>query len=104
MKADVRRRIEQALARTPRESVNSAISGFNQACDLNEAVEQAISGEREFSIEEIANKHGLTYHTVYRALKGKPGYRVYGKKRSAKVTESLYRAFVAEAIRKGLAA
>jgi transposase-like protein len=63
-----------------------------------------MSGEREFSIEEIARKHGLTYHTVYRAVKGKPGYRVYGKKRGAKVSESLYRSFLAEAIRRGLAA
>jgi hypothetical protein len=98
MTADVRRRIEQALARTRGELVSSSIP------DLNQAVEQAMSGEREFSIEEIASKHGLTYHTVYRAVKGKPGYRVYGKKRGAKVSESLYRSFLAEAIRRGLAA
>lgn len=59
-----------------------------------------MSGEREFSIEEIARKHGLKYHTVYRAVKGRPGYRVYGQKRGAKVSESLYRSFLAEAIRK----
>jgi hypothetical protein len=98
MKADVRRRIEQALARTRGEPALSPI------IDVDQAVEQAMSGEREFSIEEIARKHGLTYHTVYRAVKGKPGYRVYGKKRGAKVSESLYRSFLAEAIRRGLAA
>ena len=98
MKADVRRRIENALARTRGQPVNSPIP------DLNQAVEQAMSGEREFSIEEIARKHGLTYHTVYRAVRGKPGYRVYGKRRGAKVSESLYRSFLADAIRRGLAA
>jgi hypothetical protein len=98
MKADVRRRIEQALAREQGEPALSFIA------DVNQAIEQAMSGEREFSIEEIACKHGLTYHTVYRAVKGKPGYRVYGKKRGAKVSESLYRSFLAEAIRRGLAA
>lgn len=72
--------------------------------DIHETVEQAICGEREFSIEEIAKRHGLTYHTVYRAVKGRPGYRVYGKRRGAKVTESPYRAFLADAIRRGLAA
>jgi hypothetical protein len=98
MKADVRRRIEQALARTRGEPVNSPIP------DLKEAVEQAMSGEREYSIDEIAQRHGLTYHTVYRAVKGKTGYRIYGTKRGARVTESLYRSFLADSIRRGLAA
>jgi hypothetical protein len=46
MKADVRRRIEEALARTRGEPVNSSIH------DLRQAVKQGMSGEREFSIEE----------------------------------------------------
>jgi hypothetical protein len=79
MRADVRRRIQQALAEVNGGEVNSTFPG------LNDAIEQALSGEREFSIEEIARKHGLTYHTVYRAVKGKPGYRVYGKRCGAKV-------------------
>lgn len=98
MRADVRRRIQQALAQASGERANSSF------LDINQAIEQAMSGEREFSIEEIASKHGLTYHTVYRAVKGKPGYRVYGKRRGAKVSESLYRSFLADAIRRGSAA
>ena len=98
MKADVRRRIEDALMQARGEQAGSPFP------EINRAVDQAISGEREFSIEEIASKHGLTYHTVYRAVKGKPGYRVYGRKRGAKVSESLYRSFLADAIRRGLAA
>jgi hypothetical protein len=98
MRADVRRRIQQALAQVNGGQVNSTFP------DINEAIEQALSGEREFSIEEIARKHGVTYHTVYRAVKGKPGYRVYGKRRGARVSEALYRSFLADAIRRGLAA
>ncbi|HEX4228163.1 MAG TPA: hypothetical protein VHZ07_05805 [Bryobacteraceae bacterium] len=98
MKADIRRRIEQALAQDRGQPANFPIA------DLRQAVEQAMSGEREFSIEEIAKRHGLTYYTVYRAVKGKPGYRVYGKRRGAKVSESLYRAFLADAIKRGMAA
>jgi hypothetical protein len=98
MRADVRRRIEEALAQSRLEEVSS------RSEDINQAVQEAMSGEREFSIEEIASKHGLTYHTVYRAVKGKPGYRVYGKRRGAKVSASLYRSFLADAIKRGLAA
>jgi hypothetical protein len=98
MRADVRRRIEEALAQSRLEQVRSPSE------DINRAVQEAISGEREFSIEEIASKHGLAYHTVYRAVKGKPGYRVYGKRRGAKVSESLYRSIPADAIKRGLAA
>jgi hypothetical protein len=98
MRADVRRRIQQAVAQASGEPVKSPF------LDINQAVEQAMSGEREFSIEEIAGKHGLTYHTVYRVVKGKPGYRVYGTRRGAKISESLYRSFLADAIRRGSAA
>jgi transposase-like protein len=98
MRADVRRRIEEALAQSRLEEVRFPSE------DINQAVQEAMSGEREFSIEEIASKHGLTYHTVYRAVKGKPGYRVYGKRRGAKVSASLYRSFLADAIKRGLAA
>jgi transposase-like protein len=98
MRADVRRRIEEALAQSRLEEVRFPSE------DINQAVQEAMSGEREFSIEEIASQHGLTYHTVYRAVKGKPGYRVYGKRRGAKVSASLYRSFLADAIKRGLAA
>ncbi|MGA8595425.1 MAG: hypothetical protein WB676_11840 [Bryobacteraceae bacterium] len=73
MRADVRTRIQQALAQVNGGQVNSTFP------DLNEAIEQALSGEREFSIEKIARKHGLTYHTVYRAVKGKPAIEFTGR-------------------------
>jgi len=97
MRADVRSRIEKALAR------DCTRDAEVQPADLKQAIEEAMYGGREFSIDEIARKHGVTYHTVYRAVKGKPGYRVYGKKRGAKVSEALYRAFLADAIRRGSA-
>lgn len=55
-------------------------------------VDKRIQGERNWKVEEIAEHENLGYMTVYRALKGKPGWLAYG--RTIRVTESLYRAWL----------
>lgn len=100
MKAHIRLHIQEALAR-----VKGKQTGVIPFPDIAEAVERAVtSGEHEYTIKEIADNHKVNYHTVYRYVKGKPGYRVYGKRRGVRVTASLYRSFLADAMKRGLAA
>ena len=52
-------------------------------------VDKRIQGERNWTVKEIAGRENLGYMTVYRALKGKPGWLAYGG--SLRVTDTLYR-------------
>jgi len=62
------------------------------SCDLNTVVNQAIVDERSWTVREIAERHGLSYWTVYRQLKGKPGWLPFG--RAVRITDSLYRSWI----------
>jgi hypothetical protein len=56
-------------------------------------VDRRMNGERNWKIEEIAKRENVGYMTVYRALKGRPGWFSYG--RTIRVTDTLYRAWLA---------
>jgi hypothetical protein len=55
-------------------------------------VDRRLDGERNWKVEEIAERENLGYMTVYRALRGRPGWFRYG--RSIRVTDTLYRAWL----------
>ena len=56
-------------------------------------VDALYAGEKTWSLKDIAERHELGYWTVYRALKGKPGWLPISA-RQIRVTDSLYRSWL----------
>src|ERR1051325_11168448 len=88
-------KIEAALQRH-----NAKLSGTDltperkpvqRAENVQAIVDRRIAGERNWTLHEIAANEALSYKTVYRALKGKPGWLDYG---TIRVTETLYRSWL----------
>jgi hypothetical protein len=88
-------RIEAALTHYRAPEHGAAGPSKNPILELERVryiVEQRIDGERNWKVEEIAERENLGYMTVYRALNGRPGWLRYG--RTIRVTDTLYRAWL----------
>lgn len=85
-------RIEAALARQGIRSAESPVARIERVHSL---VDRRMSGERNWTLKEIAEREHIDYVTIYRALKGKPGWFPYGRTgRTIRVTDTLYRAWL----------
>ena len=100
MKSDTRRKIQGALARADEaeEFLSRPVVGVGH--NLEVVVNQAIRDERSWTLQEIADRHGLSYWTVYRQLKGRPGWLPFC--RTIGVSGSLYRSWIASIALKGI--
>jgi hypothetical protein len=68
--------------------------------NLNVLVDQAATEMTWHKLKEIAQKHRVDYSTVWRQLKGKPGFNRSG--RTIRVADFLYRSWLESSIRDGL--
>jgi hypothetical protein len=98
MKLETRRKIQAALARA--DAADECPSPPVVSYDLEAVANQAIRDERSWTLREIAERHGLSYWTVYRQLKGKPGWLPFG--RTIRVCDSLYRSWIGSIALKGI--
>jgi hypothetical protein len=87
-------RIQAALERSrARQNGAEVPKQVHQLDKVRCMVDRRINGERNWRIEEIADRENLSYMTVYRMLKGKPGWFQYG--RAIRITDTLYRWWLA---------
>jgi hypothetical protein len=89
--ARIQAALERSRAREDTEEVPNQ-SASQKIEKLRCIVDRRMGGERNWKIGEIAERENLGYMTVYRALKGKPGWFSYG--RTLRVTDTLYRAWL----------
>ena len=85
-------RIQAALERsqTPQHSATIPNDRPTQKlAKIQSIVDGRVAGERNWKVDEIAKQENIGYMTVYRSLKGKPGWFAYG--RTIRITEALYR-------------
>ena len=68
--------------------------------DIDLIVDETINDPHSWEISEIAIRHHLSYWTVYRALKGKPGWLTFG--RTVRISNALYRWYIKQAVMQGL--
>lgn len=90
-------RIQLALARNQPEKKASAAanpneSPFRQLENIRHIIDRRLDGERNWTLKEIARRENIGYSTVYRALKGKPGFLRYND--AIRVTDTLYRSWL----------
>ncbi len=88
-------RIQAALERGQARQNGSSVPNREPVQHLERVrsiVDKRMQGERNWKINEIAERENLGYMTVYRALRGKPGWFSYG--RTLRVTDTLYRAWL----------
>jgi len=105
MKSEIRRKIEEALAGTSPPSASAqqlSVSASPSTDNLDGIVDQVMREKRWWKIREIAAKHNLSYWTVYRQFKGKPGCVPFG--RTWRVPDSAYRDWIRSTVLKGLTA
>jgi len=109
MRIATKRKIQEALARyagTYASSENSDGADNNSAhlpaakYNTQVLVDDVVLNPISWTIKEIASRHHLSYWTVYRALKGRAGWLVFGN--TIRVSDSLYRSWVSSAIETGL--
>jgi hypothetical protein len=68
--------------------------------NVDAIVDETINAGKSWKVSEIAAQHSLSYWTVYRALKGKPGWLPFG--RTIRVSNALYRSWIESTVRSGL--
>ena len=106
MKECIRAKIAEALKRcgaaSTTSSQNSGAVAQSSTVKYNTGVlvDDAIANPSAWTIKEIAERHRISYWTVYRQLKGKPGFLRFGG--TIRVSESLYRSWLASSIESGL--
>lgn len=98
MRAEIRKKIEMALAAKHGLAVPAAAPPSLCSVPTPDLLSQAMT-ERQHALGDIAERHGLSYWTVQRQLRGRPGYLQFGS--AIRITESLYREWLQEAISKG---
>ena len=95
----VAQKIAEALARHEawKNGIAAPTTGTAEPLDrltnVRPIVDALYAGERMWSLKEIAERHGIGYWTVYRALKGKPGFLPITR-RQIRVTDTLYRSWL----------
>ena len=94
----VLQKIADALARhragatdkTPVAGVTDPLERLN---NVRPIVDALYAGEKTWRLREIAERHGIGYWTVYRALKGRPGWFPVTR-RQILVSDALYRSWL----------
>ena len=93
----VAQKIAEALARRNGPADKPAAIGATKPFErYNRAlliVERICDGEKLWSLKEIEQQTGIGYWTIYRALRGKPGFLDITN-RQKRVTDSLYRSWI----------
>jgi hypothetical protein len=72
----------------------------NGKLDLTVLLDQAATETTWHNLKEIAAKHRVDYSTVWRQLKGKPGFNRFG--RTIRVADFLYRSWLDSSVQNGL--
>ena len=95
MKNNIKLKIEVARKRTaglpaPLQETPIPLEQLNKVRSI---VDVLYAGEKLWDIRTIAERHQLGYWTVYRALKGRPGWLPISA-RQIRVTDSLYRSWL----------
>ena len=99
MKTHIREKINAALAARSMAPVEA--QRLPSAPDRRAIVEGVLASEKFWDVHEIASRLHLDYTSVYRALKGRPGWLRFG--RAIRITDELYQQFIREAVNRGLA-
>jgi hypothetical protein len=95
MRKKIKLKMEAARARTAGvfPSLQATHNPLEQLNKVRSIVDALYAGEKTWDIKTIAERHELGYWTVYRALKGRPGWLPITR-RQVRVTDSLYRSWL----------
>jgi hypothetical protein len=106
VKEHIRKKIQDALMKHSQRDLGMKESPQPGPRDVTFDVEVMVndlitrSSEKQWEITEIAVRHSADYHTIRKQFKGRPGYLQWGG--LIRITDTLYRTWLAEGIIKGL--
>ena len=99
MKANIRQKIQVALA--SKITLLKTEYTVPETPEMGLVVDEVLAEEKFWEVGDIAARHGLNYSTVWRHLKGKPGWIRHG--RVIRITDALYKAYIRQSVCRGLA-
>jgi hypothetical protein len=76
---------------------------YNPSLVAKAIAERVVDGERLYTLKEAATLCKMDPTTALRRLKGRPGFLQFVERGPVSITESLVKAFIAEAAARGLA-